>query len=78
MYLLVAMMFAGGRNSILLTREYYIDYACNTFDLIYYPFDTQMCTMVFEVQGKTDDYILLKQDFDGVEFMGKIIICKFV
>ena len=35
------MLFAGATNSILLTREYYQEYACQ-FDLIYYPFDTQV------------------------------------
>ena len=65
-----AMLFAGANNSVLLVREYYIDYGCNSFNLIYYPFDTQMCTMVFEVQGKTDDYVQLKMDHQGVEFTG--------
>ncbi len=36
-----AMLFSGRSNSILLTREYYNDYGCE-FDLLYYPFDTQV------------------------------------
>ena len=62
-------MFSGRRNAIYLTREYYQDYACR-FDLIYYPFDTQLCLMIFEVQGKTDNYIKLSKDSSpGIEFL---------
>ena len=32
-----------------------------------------MCEMRFEVQGKTDDYIRLEKDFDGVEFLGLLL-----
>ena len=52
----------------MLTREYYQDYACE-FNLLYYPFDTQMCVMYFEIKGKTDDYIQLQKDGYGVEFL---------
>ena len=37
------MLFSGRTNAIYLTREYYQDYAC-PFDLVYYPFDTQVGT----------------------------------
>ncbi len=63
------MLFSGRDNAIYLTREYYQEYGCE-FDLIYYPFDTQMCEMIFEVQGKTDNYIRLAKDVDpGIEFL---------
>ena len=32
-----------------------------------------MCEMRFEVQGKTDDYIRLEKDYDGVEFLGLLL-----
>lgn len=94
---LIAMLFSGKNNSILLTREYYQDYSCE-FDLHYYPFDTQvcncmsgytcklsilhgaksfsllllqMCTMIFEIQDKTEDYVKLERDGPtGIEFLG--------
>ena len=83
----------------MIRREYYQEYACQ-FDLIYYPFDTQviavwqtaenepgqknieldifsilaqMCKMVFEVQGKTDNYVRLVRDGKGIEFLGKLL-----
>jgi hypothetical protein len=31
-----------------------------------------MCMMVFAVQGKTDDYVQLIQDGDGIEFLGTL------
>ena len=36
-----AMLFDGGNNSIQLQKEYYHTYGCE-FDLLYYPFDTQV------------------------------------
>ena len=30
-----------------------------------------MCEMIFEVQGKTDDYVRLAKDGDGIKFLGK-------
>ena len=36
-----AFLYSGGANSISMTREYYQEYACD-FDLLYYPFDTQV------------------------------------
>ena len=62
-------LFSGKKNAIYLTREYYQEYACE-FQLIYYPFDTQLCIMVFEVQGKTDNYVKLSKDnHPGIEFL---------
>lgn len=63
-----AMLFAGESNSIFLSREYYQDYGCS-FDLRYYPFDAQICKMVFEVQGKTDNYVRLVKSGEGIEIL---------
>ncbi len=32
----------------------------------------QMCAMVFQVQGKTVNYVQLAMDGEGIEFLGKI------
>ena len=70
------MLFSGHTNSILITREYYQDYGCN-FDLQYYPFDTQMCKMVFAVQGQTDNYVKLARDGIGIEFLGGRFLVEY-
>jgi len=62
--------FDGYQNSINLLREYYQQYACE-FALTYYPFDTQVCHMVFALQGFTKEFIVLKQDYIGVNYTGK-------
>jgi hypothetical protein len=54
-----------------MSREYYQDYGCS-FNLRYYPFDTQMCQMIFEMQGKTDNYVRFVKDGEGIEFLGNI------
>ena len=36
-----ALQFSGAENSVYFEREYYHDFSC-TFDLLYYPFDTQV------------------------------------
>ena len=30
-----------------------------------------MCNMIFEVQGKTDDYVKIEKDGSGIEFLGE-------
>ena len=64
------MLFSGKDNAIFFTREYYQDYGCS-FDLRFYPFDTQMCQMIFEIQGKTDNYVRFVKDGEGIEFRSK-------
>lgn len=69
-----------------MSREYFIDWTCD-YDLIYYPFDTQVtdstitthsktilpqiCKMVFDMTGVTRDYVDMDVDYDGVEYTGK-------
>ena len=35
-----------------------------------------MCEMIFEVQGKTDNYVRIEQDAMGIEFLGILCIRK--
>ena len=59
-------------NAISLTREYYQEFACE-FVLNFYPFDTQVCHMVFALQGFTKEFIVLKIDEEGVEYTGQTL-----
>lgn len=74
-----------------------MDIRCS-YQLEYYPFDTQvyisctyvfpkrfiskniqqMCKMVFSVQGKTDNYVTLRKDGEGVDFLGNHITWKML
>ncbi len=46
-FCIVAFIYNGDTNSITVNREYFFDFSCN-FDLMYYPFDTQVCVMDLE------------------------------
>ena len=65
------MNFKGSENSLWFRNEYFEDYSCQ-FDLHNYPFDTQDCEMRFLVNGKTDSYVKLTVEPNGIEFMGKL------
>ena len=32
-----------------------------------------MCEMIFEVQGKTDNYVQFEKDGKGIKFLGKYV-----
>ncbi len=41
--------YDGGENDINLFHLYTIEFTCE-FDMAYYPFDTQKCSMIFVLQ----------------------------
>ena len=45
-------LYSGEENLLMLSRTFTTEFICN-FQLEHYPFDTQVCTMVFvmKVQG---------------------------
>jgi len=70
---LEANVYGGVKSNILQKREYFIDWTCD-YNLLFYPFDTQVCKMTFEIAGGTKDYLRLERDvdgdFQGVEYLG--------
>ena len=62
------MKFNGRDNSVLHSHEHFHEFSCE-FDLKYYPFDTQMCEMIFEPIGKTENFLKLEKDGDGIEIL---------
>merc|ERR1739836_243489 len=60
----------GEKNAVLLTRKFSQEHACN-FNLFYYPFDTQVCTMKFELRDKTEEFVQFIKDGDGINYGGQ-------
>ena len=56
-----AKVYLGTENPIVNQKEYFIRFSC-VFDLQMYPFDSNICTLVFEVSGINKDYIQLLID----------------
>ncbi len=48
----IAHTYKGAENPIVMTRTYSTDFICE-FDMSNYPFDTQLCSMVFVMKGNT-------------------------
>ena len=46
-FLIPGAIFEGGKNSIWMTREYYLDYGCQ-YVLQLYPFDTQVIMSAYQ------------------------------
>merc|ERR1719266_3267323 len=62
-----AQLFSGEKNAVLLTRKFSQDHACN-FNLFYYPFDTQVCTMKFELRDKTEEFVQFEREGKGITY----------
>jgi len=77
---LEANVYAGVKSNILQKREYFIDWTCD-YNLLFYPFDTQVCKMTFEVSGGTKDYLRLEPDVDGdfkgVDYLGDRLLLEY-
>jgi len=77
---LEANVYAGVDSNILQKREYFIDWTCD-YNLLFYPFDTQVCKMSFEMSGGTKDYLSMEVDIDGnftgVEYLGDTLLLEY-
>ena len=73
-------VYEGIKSNILQKREYFIDWTCD-YNLLFYPFDTQVCKMTFEIQGGTKDYLQLEADaydnFTGVDYLGDKLLLEY-
>ena len=58
------------------------DWTCD-YNLLFYPFDTQVCKMMFEISGGTKDYLKLDVDVDpsinftGVDYLGEKLLLEY-
>ena len=53
-----ANFFTGQENYLTFSRTYDIPFTCQ-FDLSWYPFDSQECTMILRPRGNTGLYVFL-------------------
>lgn len=64
-----ARLFSGEKNAVLLRRKFSQDHACN-FNLFYYPFDTQVCNLRFELRDKSEDFVAFEKEGQGINYVG--------
>lgn len=64
-----ARLFSGDKNAVLLKRKFSQDHACN-FNLFYFPFDTQVCNLKFEMRDKTEEFVQFFKEGKGISYSG--------
>ncbi|XP_023337222.1 uncharacterized protein LOC111708162 isoform X2 [Eurytemora carolleeae] len=79
-----ARIYRGVDSPIIMKREYLISFTCD-FDLHMYPFDTQICQIIMEVNGVPNKYLKLEveipegcADCDGAEYTGNKLMVEYV
>ncbi|XP_023340726.1 gamma-aminobutyric acid receptor subunit beta isoform X2 [Eurytemora carolleeae] len=60
-------IFAGSENTLSLTRTYNVNLLCN-YDMMFFPFDSQICFVEIITKGNTDQFLNLVPD--ELEFRG--------
>ena len=53
-------LFDGAENPLIINRIYNTEWIC-TYDMAWYPFDTQTCSMIFTTTGETGNFVELIQ-----------------
>ena len=82
---LEAAVYHGYDVPLIMIREYFIKFNCD-YDLLYYPFDTQVCEMQFQVNGIPSHYLDLGAEVDnecvhhcgGAEYLGNRQLVEYV
>lgn len=79
-----ADVYRGVDSPMVMTREYFIEFNCD-YDLIMYPFDTQICEMLFQINGIPKQYLKLGVQTpmgcatcDGATYLGNRQLVEYV
>jgi len=79
-----ADIYRGVNSPMVMTREYFIEFNCD-YDLLMYPFDTQICEMVFQVNGIPKTYLKLGVQTplgcatcDGASYTGNRALVEYI
>ena len=51
-------IFSGSDNPFVMSRSYDVEWICD-YDMRWYPFDSQTCTMVFVPEGNSGEFVEL-------------------
>ena len=60
----------------MLKKEYFVDFYCK-YDLRSYPFDFQICHMIFQLEEFNSTIVLEKEGETGIEFLGEAPLCSY-
>jgi len=79
-----ADIYKGVDSPMVMTREYFIEFNCD-YDLLMYPFDTQICQMMFQVNGIPKQYLNLGVQTpmgcatcDGASYLGNRNLVEYI
>ena len=53
-------VYPGAENSLRITRVYSTKWLCS-YNMLYYPFDTQTCPLIMEPSGNSKTFLLLTE-----------------
>ena len=67
--------FKGDENSITLSRFYNIRFLCN-YEMQWYPFDVQHCTLKLSMKGKSSDFARLRADV--LQYLGILEVNQYL
>ena len=67
--------FKGHENSITLSRFYNIRFLCN-YEMNWYPFDVQSCSLKLSMKGKSSDFSELRADV--LRYLGLLEVDQYV
>ncbi|CAL4084719.1 unnamed protein product, partial [Meganyctiphanes norvegica] len=70
------IIYDGGGNTLELTKEMTVSFQCQ-FDLGMYPFDTQVCSLTFFLDGLDASLVNLHQGLKGAVYEGSKILPEY-
>ena len=79
-----ASIYRGSDCPLVMRREYFIEFNCD-YNLLMYPFDTQICQMMVQVNGIPKQYLHLGvqlpkgcPDCEGADYLGSRDLVEYI
>ncbi|KAK4307136.1 hypothetical protein Pmani_021095 [Petrolisthes manimaculis] len=69
-------LYLGSENTLLLQQVYSVAFTCQ-FNLHFYPFDSQVCSLAFTLVDVSPSFVILLQDADGMAFTGHKMLLEY-